>query len=393
MEKKLYLIGIGTGNKQLLTVSAKEKIEQSKHILTTDRIATDFGYAKGYSLSEIETILQENESPETTVLVSGDVGFFSLSKQIMKQFSSQYEIECINGISSMQYFMAKQNKAYDGCKVVSMHGRAQGIVGAVSYNPSVFVLTGGTYKVGDICRILTHHGLGFVTVCVGENLSYAHERIVTKRADELVDDVFDDLSVMLIENEQYVNPWVPLSDEAFVRGRVPMTKEEVRAIVLAKLKLQKADIVYDIGAGTGSLSVEMARRCQDGFVYAIEKEEDAIDLLHQNRQKHGAYNMEIIHGTAPDALATLPPPDAAFIGGSGGNLKEIIEALVSKNKEVTIVLTAIALQTLVQSLSMPIDHMDVVCVTVAKAKKLGAYDMMMGQNPVYVITYGQGLSS
>ena len=118
-----------------------------------------------------------------------------------------------------------------------------------------------------------------------------------------------------------------LPDEAFIRGKAPMTKAEIRMVSLGKLKLKKDSVCYDVGAGTGSVSVEMALRAYEGSVYAVEKKEDALGLLQENRQKFALDHMEIVAGTAPEALEELPAPTHAFIGGSSGNLKEILKVL------------------------------------------------------------------
>ena len=181
-----------------------------------------------------------------------------------------------------------------------------------------------------------------------------------------------------------------LEDEAFLRDKVPMTKSEVRSISLSKLQLTEDAVVYDVGAGTGSVSIEIALQAAEGEVYAIEKKEEAAALLEKNKRKFAADHLHIIRGLAPEALADLPAPTHVFIGGSSGNLKEILEAVLAKNPHVRIVINAIALETVAEALdclkTLPVKETDVAAVSVAKAKELGRYHMMMGQNPVYVIS-------
>ena len=179
-------------------------------------------------------------------------------------------------------------------------------------------------------------------------------------------------------------------DEEFVRGKAPMTKEEVRSISISKLRLTKDAVVYDVGAGTGSVSVECARIVQQGVVYAIERKEDAVLLMEKNRQKFGAANLHIVRGNAPDALAELPAPTHAFIGGSGGNLKEITAILLGKNPSVRIVINCITLETVSETMELIKDlqpeDVDICCASIAKSRSLAGYHMMMGQNPVYIIS-------
>lgn len=122
----------------------------------------------------------------------------------------------------------------------------------------------------------------------------------------------------------------------------------------------------------------------------IEKKDEAIDLLEQNKRKFGTDNLEIIKGLAPEALEGLPAPTHAFIGGSSGNLKEILEVLLEQNPRVRVVINAIALETVAEAMqclkSMAFTDVDIAQISVAKGKKLGSYEMMMGQNPVYIFS-------
>ena len=179
-------------------------------------------------------------------------------------------------------------------------------------------------------------------------------------------------------------------DEQFVRDKVPMTKEEVRAVSLSKLRLMADSVCYDVGAGTGSVSVEMAMRAFKGKVYAIEKNPVAVALLKKNRQKFAADNLEIIEGLAPEALEALETPTHAFIGGSSGNMRAIMEHLLAKNPNVRMVINCIALETVSETLQclkeLPVKDAEIVQLLVGRAKEVGAYQMMMGENPIYIIS-------
>ncbi|MEG0692248.1 MAG: precorrin-6Y C5,15-methyltransferase (decarboxylating) subunit CbiT [Oscillospiraceae bacterium] len=200
---------------------------------------------------------------------------------------------------------------------------------------------------------------------------------------------FDNLCVMLIENTAYQNSHKTLYDADFVRAKVPMTKESVRNLSIAKLNIMPTDVVYDIGAGTGSVSIAMAYRASESLVYAIEKEEDAVSLIHQNKQKLGAHNLSIINAKAPEGISDLPPPNKVFIGGSSGNLEQIFTVVLNKNPAVKIVVNAITLQTLNETVSCFESRgieTDILCVNISTAQKVGRYDMMKSQNPVYIIS-------
>ena len=201
---------------------------------------------------------------------------------------------------------------------------------------------------------------------------------------------------MYIENSEFKNPHQPLNDEDFIRGDIPMTKAETRWLSVQKLGIQPNDIVYDIGAGTGSVAVEMARKAFNGFVYAVEMKAEACDLINQNKLRHGAYNLDIIHARAPDGINELPAPDKVFIGGSSGSMAEILEALTAKNPLLKIASNAITLQSISRIIegyeTCGLDDTDIICVNIAKSKKIKDYDMMAAQNPVYIITGQRGVN-
>ena len=380
MKDKLYIVGSGPGSNSQLTDIAKLTIYDAKRVLCTRELP----------MKTIMSKLKDSANSGTVVLVSGDSGFFSLGKSIVSEFSDIYDIEVIPGISSIQYFCSKLKTSYDDAVIISLHGREGSIVPKVAYNKKVIALTGGDNSAQSICEKLCKHGLGNVIVSVGERLSYKEERIVVKKAADIIDMEFDALVVLCIENACAANPHRTLYDKDFERKNIPMTKEEVRWISTQKLGVCPQDIVFDIGAGSGSVSVELARKAFDGFVFAIEKREAACDLIRVNALMHGAHNIEIVEGEAPWAFDVLPVPDKAFIGGSCGNMGSIIENLISRNPSIRLVANAVTMQTVQEAIDSyrkhGIKNTDIVCVNIAKSMKTGGYDMMTAQNPVYIIT-------
>ena len=401
-KRQLYLVGIGMGNEKNRTVEA-EQICQSADLLIGARRMLQSVKTEGkavfesYKPDEIAAYLAEHPQYETAaVLLSGDIGFYSGAKKLYDAIErteglEQMEIYPVSGISSVVYFCGKLGVSWEDVHLLSLHGRKQNLIDAVKYHEKVFVLCGEKDGIPKICCKLKEYGLGDVKVAVGTDLSYEQERIVQGTAESLMKEDFAPLSVLLI-----CNPDVKkrighgLDDDLFLRGKVPMTKSEVRSSSLSKLRLHKVAVVWDVGAGTGSVSIEAASLAKDGVVYAIEKKDEAIDLLEQNKRKFGTDNLEIIKGLAPEALEGLPAPTHAFIGGSSGNLKEILEVLLEQNPRVRVVINAIALETVAEAMqclkSMAFTDVDIAQVSVAKGKKLGSYEMMMGQNPVYIFS-------
>lgn len=345
----------------------------------------------------IDYILKNPEYEIIAVIFSGDVGFFSgakkLNQAVEEQQLSEYETEFIPGISSLQYFSAKLKLPWEDTKVVSLHGREDNIMGAVWNNKKIFFLTGGDYSVRRICEILCFNQLKEAVIHVGERLSYPNERIVSGTAETLAKENFDPLAVMLVENEKTIQRSVithGIQDELFQRGQVPMTKSEIRSISLSKLQLRTGDVVYDIGAGTGSVSVEMAFQASEGSVYAVEFNEEALELIRRNAERFGVWNLKVIEGKAPEALTDLPVPDRAFIGGSKGNLAEILELLAKKNPRIRVVINAVTLETMTEAVSqfqkLGFEDVDIVQIFAAHGKAAGNCHMMQGQNPVFIIS-------
>ncbi len=191
-----------------------------------------------------------------------------------------------------------------------------------------------------------------------------------------------------MKNWKYKTPGIP--DEFFVRGEVPMTKEEIRSVILSKLKLKDRLTVYDIGAGTGSISIEISFQLKEGKIYAVEKEEKAVNLIEKNKKVFNRKNIEIIKGVAPDVLKNLPSVNRVFIGGSNGNLKEILDIVDQKLlKNGIIVITAVTLNTLNSAITH-LERLDYdlnICnIAVTRTKKIKNYHMLNALNPIYIIT-------
>lgn len=190
------------------------------------------------------------------------------------------------------------------------------------------------------------------------------------------------------EKWHYHTPGIP--DEYFIRGSVPMTKEEVRILTIAKTRFKGNEIVYDIGAGTGSISLEAARLVPQGKVYAIEQNPEGVELIKANAQKLGIDNIEVIHGRAPQALSGLPSPQRVIIGGSSGSMEEIFLAFLPLlPKDGRVVINAITVESIHQGTELAekyLKEVEIVQINIAKGEKLGKYHLMKAHNPVFIIS-------
>ena len=396
---RVNIVGIGPGNPDLLTGEARQAIAASNILLGDKRMLSAFADSSKTVYDTIKTSAIAEVAAKAdpakdvlAVLVSGDVGFFSLAKTISGKLP---DCECVRycGISSLVYFASKLQLSWDDAKIVSMHGRDQNLVAAVAQNKKVFSLTGGDHSPQALCKQLCEHGLGQVLVYVGENLSYPEEKITQGTAEEISALSFPSLSVMMLLNDE-ANCFEPtvhgLADDLFMRSKVPMTKQEVRSVSMSKLMPKATDVIYDIGAGTGSCSVELALIAKQGKVWAFERNPVAVELLGKNKELFGLTNLDVIAGEALENIKTMPAPDCVFVGGSGGDLCEMLDVIYAKNSKCRIVINAITVETLAQVAAYYKEHSDysleIVNVFVARSKKLGSYNLMMAQNPVYVMT-------
>lgn len=402
LEKRtISCIGIGMGTLDTLTHEAAETIRNADILFGAKRILESVEHMPGL-LHESQERVEEYRSaqiaeylstrPHLTrivILMSGDVGFYSGARLVQDAFPDE-KIDYYCGISSVVYFASKVPTSWQDAKLLSAHGRSLNLLNCVQRYPKIIMIVSGVEDVRAICQELVEAEMTYVHVTVGTNLSYQEETVTSGTPEAFLQAETTGLHIMLIENPQAKHIIVPgMSDESFVRGKVPMTKEEIRILSVAKLQLTEDSIVYDVGAGTGSVSMECARLCTSGTVYAVERNPEGIALIRENSKKLRLSNVKAIEGLAPEALMDLPAPTHAFIGGSAGNMGEILDVLRAKNPSVRIVINTIALESISEVMQLLKERgydADIVQISAAKSRVLGRYHMMTGLNPVYIIT-------
>lgn len=392
MKKKIYLLGCGMGTLEGMTAGAQTLLQQVDCVITTSRLepltAVCRNKIKTMPIAEMVPYLKSSEDASFCVLASGDVGFYSIATTLQQALQEEADFEWVSGTSSLQYLTAACNRGYESVYCVSLHGRNKSLLPYVTYHAQVFCLTGGENTVEKILDDLRKAGLQEVFVTVGENLGSEAERIVRGTPRSLQAEVFEGLAVLLVDNPQAADPQKWLRDTDFVRGSVPMSKEGVRAIAVSMLDVRSTDVVYDIGAGTGAMTLTLAQRASESMVYAVERKEEAVVLVRENQKRHGIYNIRLIHEAAPFGLAEFPSPDKVFIGGSGGDLEDILGVVLQRNPKATLLIAAVTLETLSQA-TMLMERFalqtELVCLNVAQATELGSYHLMQAENPVYLI--------
>ncbi len=394
-KRKVSIVAVGMGG-GTMTSDAICAAESADVLIGAERMLSYFRHLSkpecGEYLSDrVIGFLDSNpDYCSAAVLVSGDVGFYSAARKLIDNLDrSVYDVEVVCGISSMVYLTSKIGIPWQDVYAVSTHGREFNIVNAVDTHSRTFTLLSGHDGASSMLSLFKEYDLNEITVTLGMDLGSENERIVTGSISELMSIDHGDLCVALIDNPspKLRNP-LGIPDEEFIRGDAPMTKSEVRTLSVAKLGLKKDSIVYDIGAGTGSVSIEMALAAPEGKVYAIEMKAPSADLIEVNKHKFRAANVEVIRGKAPDSLAGLPVPTHAFIGGSSGNLKDIVSLLLDLNPDIRMVINAVTLETVGEIVdtidSLGLVEEEIVTVSVSRSRKAGRYHLMNAQNPVYI---------
>lgn len=403
-KKEIVLAGIGPGEERLITLETFRALEESDIIFgapsVVERLESFSGKVKSFfETSKIIDYLQQHpEYKRAVVAYSGDIAVSSGAKKSAGIFErAGFKALKLSGISSVSLFANRLGVSLEDVRILSAHGRKCNVAGYAMVSPKLMVLPSDISDakriVGEVLQTGDHFRVVF-----GCDLGSEKEKLteVVVKEGKPDTDLIDGNKVLLyIENKKADNilagPFV--RDEDMIRGDVPMTKEEIRALSVRKLELKAGSVFFDIGAGTGSISIEAALLHPDIEVYAFEKNKVAAELLYKNKEKFGLSNIHIVEGTAPEVLLDLPRPSHVFIGGSGGKLEEILKAVLKENPKVRIVLNCVTLETLsmvttlARKMNLEMPYVSLVSVTRYQAK--GHYHMADALNPVYIAVLEQ----
>ena len=411
---KIILASIGPGGSGLVTQEVCDAVQNADVVFGANTILSNplFDGKKkinSYLFSEVDGYLQNHpECENPLVAFSGDGGFYSGATAFARECQGKYSSSVLPGISSVNYFSAKIGSPWQDWKLLSMHGKYCNVESFVKSNQKCFVILSGKKDLHDLLERLViaykNKIIPEVKVTVGFNLSREDENITCINIGDsrkLKFSSFSDflplqkegLYSVLIEHQSLpdLKFSAGIKDALFCRKKIPMTKRDVRLIILNRMSLAENSIVYDIGCGTGSVTVEAALIAKQGFVYAMDKNKEAVELTKMNLANFGISNAEVVQKTAPDGLCQFPVPDCAFIGGSSGNLKDIIKALLKLNPLMRIVLSAVTLETLCtikEAVSLlPVCDLDFTQVSISHTEKLGKYNFVKAENPVWVVSF------
>lgn len=406
--RTIVFAGIGPGDEDYRTIEVEKALREADVIFGAESVLSRIAGVRAqlvpfYEAGKIIEYLDEHpEFVRPVAVYSGDISLSSGARKAEDKFKGAgYETVKMSGISSVALFANRLGEALENVHVISAHGRKCNVSGYARRYEKLIVLLSNAEDAMRICRDILTIGcnkdfpgdINEFNIVAGCDLGTDKEEIFTIDHEDI--SIRDGAKVLLfIENirlnEIKVIPHI--RDEEIIRGNVPMTKEEIRALIMRELSLSPGSVFYDIGAGTGSISLEAALLHPEISVYSYEKNDEALELLSQNRDKYKLSNMEIIPGEAPSSLIKKVIPSHAFIGGSGKKLKEIIEILLSINPQVRVVLTCVTLETISEITKIAGDlelyDFKVTQVQVTRYDKRGSYHLADAANPVFIISFG-----
>lgn len=393
----ITVIGAGPGQNKYMLPAGMEVIKTADIVIADKRYVPEIRHRDvrpmGSVMAAIDEIGRLSQTKHVAVVVSGDPLMYSLYKTIKTKLPDK-KIEVIPGIGSMQFLAARLGETLEDAVFLSAHGRNldEGkLCRAAAEHKKVFILCDHKKGPGWIGGVLDQYGWGNLFMSAASCLSYDNETIVSGDAASFAGQDFDSLSVVFIKNEApRTAVFKPLlQDDDFIRGKAPMTKEEIRWMILGKLSLKPDAVVWDIGAGTGSVSVECARQCPFGRVYAIERHTEAAELIRKNKEKFELDNLEIIEGMAGNKIEGLPIPTHIFIGGSGREMKTMIEKIRGMGAGIKVVIACVTVETLAEAVTCLKDRFadfSMVQASVGRSRALGSYHMIENNNTVTLVS-------
>ena len=397
--KTIYVIGAGIEGQEGFSRRALELVAQADMLIGGARqlaLFPDFSgktLAIGANLAPVIESLEKGEG-SAVVLASGDPLFFGIGRYLLRNLPES-DLEFVPNVSSVQYAFAKIREPWDDAVFVSAQGRGmKGTVDQVVAHDKIAILTDEINTPRAIANELIERGRDGYATYLCENLGTAEELITHTDLKGLLNLPAAPLNVLILIKEYEAGddgagPCLGIPDEDFATVKKLITKEEVRAVSLAKLRLRQDMTLWDVGAGSGSVSIEADHLMPNGRVFAVERNPQCRAYLKENLQRFNSRNITLVEEDAPACLDDLPDPDRVFIGGSGGHLWKILAAvdgrLVTGGR---VVLNAVTLDTLTSATEFFENasyELEVTTVNISRTRPLTDYKMFEAFNPVFIL--------
>jgi precorrin-6Y C5,15-methyltransferase (decarboxylating) len=401
--KAVTVIGIGDdgcaglSSRAVSAVAAAQVlVGGARHLEFFPQFAGERILLQGSIAAALDRVAALADEHSVCILASGDPLFFGVGALVVKRIGAEH-VEVVPQPSSIAWAFARLGMKWDDAHVLSLHGRSrEGLATRVRRLRKIACFTDEESSPPWIAAHLIAHGQTDLRAWVCENLGGADERVRAFSLAELAEarDIAP-LNVLVLERE--AADWRPppaltfLHEDAFAK-RMPkkglITKREARLVSIAQLGLVPSSVVWDVGAGSGSVAIEAAMLAYEGRVYAVEVDPEGVEICHENVRAHGVDNVRVIAGRAPEALADLEAPDAVFIGGSKGALDEIVSVALERMRPGgRLVVNAITLENVSEAyacLRKNGREPDVVMLNVSRAEPLARYMRWEAQNPIHI---------
>lgn len=410
---EIILAGIGMGHVNGLTKEVERVISEADILLGAERmlnvVCSKAERHPFYQAEQVIPYLHDiqsgslfEENKKVVILFSGDSGFYSgcqpLYAALEKEITEgriKASLRILPGISSIAYLASCIGESYHDAAVYSIHGKKlYNLAHRIKSRSKTFLITSGVKDINQLGELLTDAGMQKCEIITGYQLSYEEQRVERHTPLECVELKEEGLYTCFVKNPYAMQRRLThgVADGQFIRDRVPMTKEEIREVSICKLRLKEKAVVYDIGSGTGSIAIEIAGISDDIQVYAVEQNHEAVLLIEKNKKKFELQNVTVVESRAPEGLTELPMATHAFIGGSGGRLKEILVSLRQMNPNMRVVVNAVSMETICEmreilSMDDMIKEEEIVQLQVSRAKKAGNYHLMQSENPVWICAF------
>jgi len=398
--KSLHVIGAGIAGHEGFTPQALDLINQSTLLFGAQRLLDLFPDYKGKTLALHDNMGAMIErlhdcDDRAVVLASGDPLFFGVGRYLLRNLADEL-IEFLPNVTSVQYAFAKIRVPWDDSIFISAYGRVvTDVVDRIVANDKAAILTDEINTPEVIGRELLNRRRSGYKAYLCENLGTRTEKVRVTDVKGLLELDAAALNVLILireyeDHDQEYIPTLGIPDDEFVSLKKLITKEEIRVVTLAKLKLHYDMCLWDIGAGSGSVCIEADHLLPEGRIFAIERNSEYRQFIKENLQKFNTRNVTLIEGDAPDCLEELPDPDRVFIGGSGGRLWDILDAVDQRlGVGGRIILNASTLDTLTAANEYFANagyEVEVVTINIARTRPYTNYKMFEAYDPVYIVT-------
>jgi precorrin-6B C5,15-methyltransferase / cobalt-precorrin-6B C5,C15-methyltransferase len=398
MKNPIWVIGVGVEHPPVLSAQAQEIIVSAELLVGGKRILKQYQDHQAEKIpiqGKLEGVLkklQNRGERMAVVLGSGDPLFHGIGSTLLKKIPGE-EIQFIPNLTSLQAAFARVGISWSDACLVSAHSEAVGrIVSAANRSRILGVLTDRTNTPAVIAAKLLESGTGDCRAVVLEHLGSGQERIIDSSLSAVQEQIFNPLNVMIIVQDEDWRGGIIFPNRAeteYNHRRGLITKRDLRALSIARLQIRTADIVWDVGAGSGAVSIEMAALVRNGMVYAVENDQENLGFIRENCERYEAHNIEIISGKAPAALKDLPIPQRVFVGGSGGDLPDILKVInTTAQSGCKVVCNFATLENLTAGHSVMKDfHWSPTYsqISIAQSKRLASYTRLEPLNPVFIL--------